>query len=135
MPRYLFLTLSASWILAVLVPAQAGDHGSNHRAAVLDAVNVEFSRVHPCGVDSGPSGYRIDHFAIGDEWACIAGTAVYHGSAPSFGVKFIALVKWKCGCWQVSSISFDADRVTRQEFVGWRRVPPSILPAWIRWSD
>jgi len=105
------------------------------RTAILAAVNPEFVRVRPCGVESGgPSSYWVNHLAVEDEWACIGGTALYQCPSGPFAVKFIALLKWKCGCWKVSSISFDAGHVTRQQFIGRRQVPPAILPAWIRWS-
>lgn len=104
------------------------------RSAILASVNAEFLRIQPCGVETGPSRYQVDHLAVEDEWACLAGSARYHGPSGPFAVKFIALLKWKCGCWEVSSISFDADHVTRQKFVGLRQVPSDILPRWIRWS-
>ncbi len=117
---------------------QAGESappGSTHRSAILAAVNARFLQVNPCGAGAaGPSSYRIDHLAMEEEWACIDGTARYEGSAGPFAVEFIALLKWNCGCWEVSSISFDAGHVTRQKLVGLRRVPPAILPRWIRWS-
>lgn len=102
---------------------------------ILAAVNSEFVRASPCGDSTGPSRYLIDHLAFEDEWACIAGTARYQCRSCPFEVKFIALLKWKCGCWQVSAISFDAGHVTRRQFIGHRRVPSAILPRWVRWSD
>lgn len=123
--------------LAFLSSAQAGDGlfvAPGHRSAILASVNEEFLRVQPCGIATGPSRYLVEHLAIEDEWACIAGSARYEGHTGPFAVKFIALLKWDCGCWQVSSISFDAANVSRRKLVGMRQVPSAILPRWIRWS-
>jgi hypothetical protein len=104
------------------------------RSAILASVNAEFLRIQPCGIETGPSRYQVDHLAVEEDWACIAGDARYHGSSGPFEVKFIALLKWNCGCWNVSKISFNPDELTRQQFVGLRQVPSDILPRWIRWS-
>jgi hypothetical protein len=135
MTRFLSLLLLA---LLGASPAWSGDTTSvsgSHRSAILAAVNAEFLHVDPCGTGSaGPSNYRIDHVAMEDEWACLAGSARYQCENGPFAVDFIALLKWNCGCWNVSSISFDAKHVTRQKLIGLRRVPTAILPRWIRWS-
>ncbi len=128
---FLFLFLCA-------VDSRSGEAptpGSATRSAILGKVNDEFLRVRPCGIEpSSPSGYQVDHLAVEEEWACIAGSARYHGPEGPFSVAFLALLKWKCGCWKVVSISFNAKEVTRQRFLGLHTVPPSILPRWIRWS-
>lgn len=113
---------------------EANTPGSDTRSALLASVNAEFLRIRPCGIETGPSRYQIDHLAVEDEWACLAGSARYQAASGPFVVKFIALLKWKCGCWDISSISFDADQATRRNFVGMRQVPSAILPRWIRWS-
>lgn len=123
--------------LVFLSSAQAGDGHfvtPAQRSAILASVNEKFLRVQPCGIATGPSRYLVDHLETEDEWACIAGSARYDGHTGPFEVKFISLLKWNCGCWQVSSISFDADNVTRRKLVGLRQVPSAILPRWIRWS-
>lgn len=135
MARFLLLCLLA---LLLVSGARAGDanvHQPGFRSTLLAAVTAEFVRVRPCGIAGGPTYYRVDHLVREAEWACIAGSARYRcHTTGAFEVKFIALLKWKCGVWQVSSISFDADQVTRRQFVGYRQVPPAILPNWIRWS-
>ncbi|MBU6179596.1 MAG: hypothetical protein KGR69_08015 [Verrucomicrobia bacterium] len=136
MSRIPALVLSTLLCLVSLVQAgEAVSPGSAHRAAILAAVNARFIRVNPCGAGgAGPSSYRIDHLAMEEEWACIDGTARYEGSNGPFAVGFIALLRWNCGSWEVSSISFNPEDVTRQKLIGVRRVPPAILPRWIRWS-
>jgi len=138
LPMFRLLPFSIVLFLS-LTNAHSGETGfsgfaSSSRSTILATVHPEFARVRPCGLASGPSGYSVDHLALEDEWACIAGSAVYHCSPGPFAVKFIALLKWNCGGWKVISNSFDADRVTRRQFVGMRQVPPAILPRWIRWS-
>lgn len=136
MSRIPTLVLSTLFCLVSMIRAgEAVSPGSTHRAAILAAVNARFIQADPCGAGgTGPSSYRIDHLAMEEEWACIDGTARYEGSAGPFAIEFIALLKWNCGCWEVSSISFNAADVTRQKLLGLRRVPPAILPRWIRWS-
>lgn len=122
----LFVTTSHS--------GEADTPGPEARSAILASVNDEFIRVQPCGVETGPSRYLVDHLAVEDEWGCIAGSARYDGPSGPFAVKFIALLKWKCGCWEVATISFNPDQLTRQRFVGLRQVPSKILPRGIRWG-
>lgn len=135
MSRYLPLLLLA---LLGASPATSGDQSSvsgSHRTAIIAAINPEFIRVSPCGTQPGsPEGYLVDHLQLQEEWACIAGSARYQCASGPFAVEFIALLKWNCGIWKVSSISFDAKHVTRQKLIGLRQVPPAILPRWIRWS-
>lgn len=125
-------------LLPVLLLATSGRSGegsaSGHRSAILGSVHQEFLRVQPCGVAAGPSRYLVDHLALEEEWACIAGSGRYQDHPAPFAVEFIALLKWHCGSWKVVSLSFDPDHATRQSFVGNRRVPFGILPRSIRWS-
>lgn len=134
MKRILSFLLLGLFFVATSHAGEADTPGPDTRSAILASVNAEFLRIQPCGVGTGPSRYLVDHLAVEEDWACIAGSARYHGPAGPFAVKFIALLKWKCGCWDVSSISFNPDQLTRQRFVGLRQVPSAILPSWIRWS-
>jgi hypothetical protein len=134
MPRILSCLLFGLLLVTTSHSGEADTPGHGTRAAILASVNAEFLRIQPCGVETGPSRYQVDHLAVEEEWACIAGDARYQGHSGPFEVKFIALLKWNCGCWNVSTISFNPDELTRRRFVGLRQVPSDILPQWIRWS-
>jgi len=134
MSRILSYVLLGLLLVTTSHSGEADAPGPDTRAAILASVNAEFLRVQPCGVEEGPSRYQVDHLAVAEEWACIAGDARYHGHSGPFEVNFIALLKWNCGGWNVSTISFNPDELTRRRFIGLRQVPSDILPQWIRWS-
>jgi hypothetical protein len=134
MSRILSYLLLGLLLVTTSHSGEAEASGPHTRAAILASVNAEFLRVQPCGVAEGPSRYQIDHLAVAEDWACIAGDARCHGHSGPFEVNFIALLKWNCGGWNVSTISFNPDELTRRRFIGLRQVPSDILPQWIRWS-
>ncbi len=108
--------------------------GPGMRGELLAAVNAEFARIRPCGGESGPYRYAVDHVAVEREWGCMAGKARYRGPSGAFAVEFVAILRWKCDGCRVVSISFDPSNTSRQKLAGLRQVPPAILPRSIRWK-
>jgi hypothetical protein len=133
MSRLLIVLLSGFLFAATSFAGASSQAAPAIRDDLLAAVNAEFLRIRPCGVESGPSRYLVDHVATEGEWGCMAGSARYAGPAGPFAVEFIALLRWKCDGWRVASISFNAAEASRPRLVGLRQVPPSILPRSIRW--